>query len=113
MFLKSRLCSLVEYFTEPKKCEGEPDEESIQRIAEHGYDRGQAYTALMTHGNDELAALNYLLSRRNPPATAEDTDLPPPPGAWTQQPGAASVPQGQAQDTNTQSAAAIMADTPV
>jgi len=65
-----------EYSMEATK--SEPKEESIQRIVDQGFNRGQAYAALMTHANVEAAALSYLVNRRNPPSNqAQETDLPP------------------------------------
>jgi E3 ubiquitin-protein ligase HUWE1 len=61
-----------EFHTEQNKPEAEPTEDVIQRICLHGFDRGQAYAALMTHNNVETAALNYLLSRR----TGTNSPLP-------------------------------------
>ena len=53
-----------EFQTEQNKPESEPAEDVIQRICAYGFDRGQAYSALMTHNNVEAMALNYLLNRR-------------------------------------------------
>lgn len=53
-----------EFQTEHNKPDGEPSEDVIQRICLHGFDRAEAYAALMTHNNGELAALHYLMNRR-------------------------------------------------
>ena len=52
------LCEVIlggpeEYHSEANKYEGEPDEESINRLCQLGFDRALVYSALMTHGNIE------------------------------------------------------------
>ena len=63
-----------EFQTEHNKPDGEPSEDIIQRICLHGFDRAEAYAALMTHNNGENAALHYLHNRR-----ANITNSPPVP----------------------------------
>ena len=74
--LLNSLCDLIlggpeEFHADASKYEGEPEEDSLHRLSQQGFDRGHAYAALMAHGNVEAAALEYLLSRRAAP--------PPPP----------------------------------
>jgi E3 ubiquitin-protein ligase HUWE1 len=66
-----------EFQTEANKYEGEPEEDSIHRISQNGFDRGQVYASLMAHGNVEAAALEALLNRRNPPANARSIPVHP------------------------------------
>lgn len=54
-----------EFQTDGYKYEGEPDEESIRRLVQQGFDRGNVYSALMANGNSEAIALEYLINRRN------------------------------------------------
>src|SRR6202011_763888 len=63
--LLSSLCDLIlggpeEFHTDASKYEGEPDEESVQRLAQLGFDRNQAISALMANGNVEGSALAQL-----------------------------------------------------
>ena len=81
------LCDLIlggpeEFHSDAGKYENEPEEDTLQRLSQHGFDRGHAYAALMAHGNVEAAALEYLLSRRNvvpPPQPGDMSRSPSPP----------------------------------
>jgi E3 ubiquitin-protein ligase HUWE1 len=76
--LLSSLCELIiggpeEFQSDTNKYEGEPDEESIQRIVELGFPRSNAYAALMEHGNAEAPAMQYLTTRRQEIADERNT----------------------------------------
>jgi E3 ubiquitin-protein ligase HUWE1 len=85
--LLTTLCDLIlggpeEFHSDAGKYENEPEEDSLHRLSQHGFDRGHAYAALMAHGNVEAAALEYLLSRRNvvpPPQPGDMSRSPSPP----------------------------------
>ena len=87
--LLTTLCDLIlggpeEFHSDASKYENEPDEDTLQRLSQHGFDRGNAYAALMAHGNVEAAALEHLLSRRNvvpPPQPGDMSRSPSPPPA--------------------------------
>jgi E3 ubiquitin-protein ligase HUWE1 len=77
------LCEVIlggpeEYHSEANKYEGEPDEESINRLCQLGFDRALVYSALMTHGNIEEIAKDYLLSRREARNAAQSKGSMPP-----------------------------------
>ena len=76
------LCEILlggpeEYHSEANKYEGEPDEESINRLCQLGFDRALAYSALMSNGNIEEIAKDYLISRREARTTSQNEESMP------------------------------------
>src|SRR5262249_23217781 len=66
-----------EEFQSDSKYDGEPSEEIIQRLMANGFDRVHVYAALMAQGNSEIAALDYLNSRRDAAARPRSRSASP------------------------------------
>ena len=83
-YLLLLLCEIIvggpeEFYNDNNKYEGEPDEDSINRLCQLGFDRALVYSALMAHGNVEEIARDHLISRRDARSTANNyaEDMPP------------------------------------